>query len=449
MLSQLLTEFISTLVIIKLNTQQLSIKMANKTKSEKTRGSNSSQTKDVAAVTCGANKNIDNLHCGYSFDTSTGDMSGRISCESAFSSDDVDDGSSDGSTSGRSSANQESLDSNSHSIIKPIRTVIPEIEDVRSIVERARVRFLQTYESSRDKFDEVDWDEIVKPLPPITDNEQSLGFRLISRFFNFNSCLSKGVTDEDIARVCKQLADLLMFRKHYDVSNTTIEDFPKEFCQMNGLFQFGRDINNLPVVYMRARYHRRWSSKLDDLFRKYCAWQINTITKSFKDAKVGKSLEGQERVKDGSFGICFDCSSVSYSCLDLDFMRYLVKVLVDYYPTYCQYALSVDLPWLFRSIWKLVRSWLPEEAQNTVHLITARELPEFILEDQIPNCIPFSDTDANDKPVKNKHKYPANFNSLRSLCDMAKELGIGTNELKQFKSLTEKVCKDYKQLGAI
>lgn len=422
--------------------------MTNKTKSEKASRPGKKQTKESSANMGVGNNNDDEYRGSYIIDGSTGDIpNGRVSRESAFSSDGAYDESSSGSASGRSSANQEPICKKS--LIKPVRTVIPELDEVRDIVERLRTKFLQTYESSRDKFDEADWEELSKPVPPITEAEHSLGFRLLSRYFNFNSLLSKGVTDEDIDKACNQLVELLIFRRRYDVLNTTVDDFPKEFYQIKGLFQFGRDINNLPVVYMRARWHRRWAPKLDDLFRKYATWQFNTITKSFREAKIGQPLDTEGRVKDGSFGICFDCSGVSYACIDLDFMRFLVKILVEYYPTYCQYCLSIDLPWLFRSIWKLVRSWLPEEAQNSVHLITAKELPAFIPEDQIPNCIPYNDMRAEEKPAKNKHDYPANYSSLRTLEDMAKELNISPSEVKQAKAHLEKVCKEYKRMGAI
>lgn len=326
------------------------------------------------------------------------------------------------------------------------------------LTEKLRVRFLEEQENTKEEdssslFDPYDIDALRRQTIPTVAPEQSVAFRWISRFINCKILLDAGSTDERIQKeldeALERLKDFMKFRAQYQVSHARADQFASEFYIMMGAFPFGVDKMGVPVLYLRARIHRRWSAKLNESFQRYVAWQIDCITKSHPDSKVAKSVGSSGREKDGSFGICFDCLSVSYSCLDMDFLRYLVRVLVHSYPTYCRYALCVDLPWLFRSVWKLVRSWLPEDAQNSVQLITSKQLTEFIDADQIPNSIRFNDAKSSEKPTKNKHPLPENYSSIRGIKEFAEELKLSQSEVKQFLAHIDKIKKEYEQLGAI
>lgn len=379
--------------------------------------------------------------------------SGRDSRGSAFSTCSDSDEPSSGS-SGRSSINQE--ESIELTLSKPVRSnLIPEDDRVIKIVEQVRTKFMDSCDTEASKacYDPIDFAEVAKPL--ITEpnqREQSVAFRWISRFFNFQQILaepSSGLLEKDIDSAVESLKELLKFRNELQLSRAKAEDFAQEFYILSGIFAHGQDKQGIPVLYLRARVHRRWSSKLDNSFRRYVAWQIDQMTKSRPGMPISKTAGKSSSVKDGSFGICFDCLNVSYACLDMDFLKFLVRMLVQYYPTYCRYALCTDLPWLFRSVWKLVRSWLPEEAQSSVQLITSKQLVDYIDPDQIPNSQKIDDLKANQKPTKCKHQLPANLSSIGTLAERAQELDLSSSELKQIKVHVDKVRKEYENLGAL
>lgn len=387
--------------------------------------------------------------------------------------------------SGRSSANPTGDDEDAASAsndaaklgeqLKTSLNLVPQRREDIELIDQVRVRFLDSLKEhdAQSDYDPLDLDELKRPLPSHTDEQlyQSLAIRLICRFINFDEQhttkreaskrshqqqANSGTTptncpqvEKTIVETVDKLGELLRFRHHYQVEHVLPDQFSKEIYQLHGIFPFGYDKNQLPVLYLRARVHRRWSPGLEESFKRYVAWQVNVMTKSNHGAKVVKSIGAGRSFKDGSFGICFDCLNVSYACVELDFLRYLVKILVNYYPTYCRYALCVDLPWLFRSVWKLVRSWLPEEAQSTVHLITSKQLTEFIDEDQIPNSMKINDLPASKKSPRGKHRLPAEFDSLKSFDEFARDLNLTTSEIKQFKTHIDKVLKEYEQLGAI
>lgn len=431
------------------------------------------------------NNNDDNYENSYNdhhhrrqFRSSSGRLSNNSasnSNESAFSSPSAsgsetedsgelsgeDQSLSSASTSGRSSASRSVGSAGELSTAKQLNTVCnltPGGEFARGLIEQVRRKFLESLRSdAADKYEEADLVELQTDPDQHQDGhqEQALSSRLISRFINFK--LLKEMweheradeLDKALEEAVGKLREFLQFRHRYQLTLVLDDHFSKEIHMLHGIFPFGRDKNQLPVLYLRARVHRRWSRELDESFRRYVAWQVNLLTKSYAGAQVEQTIGTNAIEKDGSFGICFDCLNVSYACVDMDFLSYLVKILVNYYPTYCRYALCVDLPWLFRSVWKIVRSWLPEDARNTVHLITSKQLTEFIDEGQIPNSIKVNDLKAHEKPAHLKHKLPENSETLKSVEQVAKDLSLSSSEIKQFKAHVEKIRKEYEQLGAI
>lgn len=329
--------------------------------------------------------------------------------------------------------------------------LIPETNQANQAVNTIRVKFLESLaKQCSELFEDCDISELHRELPPPGRQEQSLAFRWISRFLNQEQFRKGELSEKEVAEAVEKLGEFLKFRSHYQVPRTKPDHFCQEFFLMYGIFPFGYDRQHLPVLYTRANVHRRWSHKLDESFRRYVAWQVDLMTKSFSGARVQKTIGRSGIEKDGSFGICFDCVNVSYSCVDMDFLRFIVKLLVNCYPTYCRYALCVDLPWLFRSVWQLVRSWLPEEAQDTVQLITSKQLVEYIDEEQIPCSIKTSnEVDRQNVSEKRKHKVPENYESIRNFQEFAKDLKLSSSEMKSFKTHMEKVLKQYRELGAL
>jgi hypothetical protein len=50
--------------------------------------------------------------------------------------------------------------------------------------------------------------------------------------------------------------------------------------------------------------------------------------------------------EDGIVTLVFDCQSCGLKNLDMDFIRYMIDVLKDYYPWVLNYILVLDMPWV-------------------------------------------------------------------------------------------------------
>lgn len=434
---------------------------------------NNDQT-DHHQQTIDENNNNDTNHNYYERDVSPdiAETDGRISGgsrESAFSSapSDASDSLSSASdgcetnnqfyqdNSGRSSALDTSLQSSS-SDDEPKQKLINVLATIRERVLTSASNNGRIFDENNNKaselYDKLDIQGLIEPMS-VKNLEYHLAYKLTLRYINPLLTSTEFLTQssvtsdiflkdhcDEIEKICENLKEFLRFRKQYRLNYLKIDDFPKEFLQLNGIFTFGHDKEGTPVLYISAHVHRKWSPKLDELFKCYVAWHVNRVT--------GSTLDSQENLS--HFVMCFDCDQIGYSNIDIEFLRFLVSLLLNHYPRFCKLCLIKDNPWVFRSIWTLVKSWLTEEARNAVHLITAKQLTDFIAHDQIPNNMKVNNfSDANKKDASGRFKFPESFQQMKTIDDFVDKLDISQDELRKLKAHVAKIEMEYLELGAI
>lgn len=425
-----------------------------------------------------SNNNDLNFESEYSFAKPAND-SGRVSGaseESTFSSNQSDFSSYDSqsddeynSASERSSILIERSCSNS---VRDFRSPIEEFlcdQKIVQFVEDVRRKFLADLdEESRESCEKADLDEMSTTID-IKRRDLSLAYRLIARFVDHDVMqkLSEGedpmskkmvqLREDEIKKTVNSLLELLKYRHRFRLSEAKPTDFSREFYLLNGIFTFGHDKQGIPILYISAQVHRRWPKRLDDMFRRYIAWQLDLITNSshhgfesvYKLSNSQSSMSEPKSDRSGSFVMCFDCNQITYASIDMDFLKFLVILLLNYYPKFCRYCLVKDNPWIFKSIWTLVKTWLPEDAKKNVHMVTAKQLADFIDVDQIPNSMRVNDFKCDQPSEKGKFRYPKNWSSLKDIEMMAEELSLTDDEVAKFKAHVRKVRDEYKKLGAL
>ena len=53
---------------------------------------------------------------------------------------------------------------------------------------------------------------------------------------------------------------------------------------------------------------------------------------------------------DGMVTIVFDCAGCGLKNMDIEFIRYMIDILKDYYPYNLNYILVLDMPWVLNGI---------------------------------------------------------------------------------------------------
>jgi len=86
-------------------------------------------------------------------------------------------------------------------------------------------------------------------------------------------------------------------------------------------------------------------------------------------------------------GVCivFDCNGAGITNVDIDLLSFIVSTLRDYYPTLLKSVLVNELPWVLQYVFKLVQTWLPKEHQKLIHLISKKDINDYVTDEELPD----------------------------------------------------------------
>ncbi|OTF77672.1 motile sperm domain containing 2-like protein [Euroglyphus maynei] len=65
--------------------------------------------------------------------------------------------------------------------------------------------------------------------------------------------------------------------------------------------------------------------------------------------------------------------------------RFIINTLSNYYSGAISYVYIYELPWILNQIWRLVRSWLDEDAKSIVRFVTIENIFEYIEASNLPD----------------------------------------------------------------
>jgi len=236
-------------------------------------------------------------------------------------------------------------------------TELPQIGD--ELVTELRNRFLSHITTNKDKFEEQDIEQIRK-----NDN-------LLKRFLQ----AKKANVDEAL----KQVISSLQWRKTYGINHLTEESFPREYFQMGCIFPYGKDVNGATNIIFRIKANKK-IGEWTELIKKYIAYLIDQENQRF------------ERNETNGICIVFDCNGAGIMNVDIDLLQFIVTTLRDHYPYVLKSVVVNELPWILNYVFKLVMSWLPKEQQELLHLVSFKDLNQYIAADQLPDFMKGTNT---------------------------------------------------------
>lgn len=103
------------------------------------------------------------------------------------------------------------------------------------------------------------------------------------------------------------------------------------------------------------------------------------IRKHNKDAKKIETMKKMlifilERLDKEEAGkritIIFDSEGAGVSNFDLEQVKFLIHVLISYYPNFVEKILVFEMPWILNTAWKIIKSLLPPPAVARIKFVT-------------------------------------------------------------------------------
>jgi len=181
--------------------------------------------------------------------------------------------------------------------------------------------------------------------------------------------VAKDVSKHD--EIVTSIVNTLKWRKDNNVTHLKKEDFPIEYYQCGGIFTYGKDKTGGTLLILRVKANKRipeWA----DLLKKFILFLFEKL-----DAENGVDGKG--------ITVVFDCNGAGISNVDTDLLSFIVSCLRDFYPLLLNQVLVHELPFILMWVFKLVQSWMPQESQKMIKLISKKEVKDYIAEDEMPD----------------------------------------------------------------
>lgn len=192
----------------------------------------------------------------------------------------------------------------------------------------------------------------------------------ISRLKKEDYCVTR-YFKEDTQTTVSAIKGVLEWRKGYNLSELKEEDFPEEFRKSEVFKVHGKDVEDNVMIYIRVKLFKKGEFPIDDV-KKYMAFLLD---------RVDRETRG-----DG-WALCFDCTDAGFSNVDMELLKFVVQVLTNYFVENCRYVLIYEMPWVLTSIWKIVKSWLPQEQRDAVKFASKKEMSSFVKESELPEWL--------------------------------------------------------------
>lgn len=156
--------------------------------------------------------------------------------------------------------------------------------------------------------------------------------------------------------------------------NNTNEGFIKNFTVAKCYLR-GQDRERNPVVLFRAKLNYSADSPLDDTKRyaivtiEWCRMFLKEVTDSVDQCSV-----------------VFDLTGFSLKNNDLPAIKFLAEIFEAHYPEILGKILIHNAPWIFSTIWNIIKNWLDPVVASKIHFTkNVEELSNFIEKKHIPD----------------------------------------------------------------
>jgi len=176
------------------------------------------------------------------------------------------------------------------------------------------------------------------------------------------------IPGERVENTTNLVIDTFKWRKEFGVNDITESDLDMEILNRGSLYYHNRDKKGSRLLVFSIRKHIKDSKKID-VMKKMLIYILERLDKE----ETGKRIT-----------IIFDSEAAGLSNFDLEQVKFLIHVLISYYPNFVEKILVFEMPWILNTAWKVIKSLLPPPAVARIKFVNKTNIKELISSDQLP-----------------------------------------------------------------
>ena len=158
------------------------------------------------------------------------------------------------------------------------------------------------------------------------------------------------------------------WRKEFGVNDISEEDLDKELLDKGSLYYHNRDKMGCRLLVFSIRKHSRDARKVEAM-KKMLIYILEKLD----------SEEGGKRIT-----IIFDSEAAGLGNFDLELVKFLIHVLINFYPNFVNKILVFEMPWILNTAWKMIKSLLPPPAVARIKFVNKTNIKNLISVSQLP-----------------------------------------------------------------
>uniref|UniRef100_A0AAZ3NRQ7 Motile sperm domain-containing protein 2 n=2 Tax=Oncorhynchus tshawytscha TaxID=74940 RepID=A0AAZ3NRQ7_ONCTS len=223
-------------------------------------------------------------------------------------------------------------------------------QDIQKKIEETRKRFRIEYaQDSSDKYDSRDVDRLWK------DDVLVDGY-LEWRHFEVEDTL-------------KMIDESLQWRKEFKLNDINESSVQKSLFESGMHYLHGYDKEGNKLFWFRVKLHVKDVKMLTEKKRYVAFW-----------------LESYARREPGiPLTMIFDMSEVGLSCIDMDFIKYIINCFQVYYPRLLSKMLMYEMPWIMNAAWKMVKNMLSQDAIDKLKFVSKSDIQNYVDRENLPS----------------------------------------------------------------
>lgn len=168
----------------------------------------------------------------------------------------------------------------------------------------------------------------------------------------------------------KQGADMLWeifsWRKSVSANEINETNVRMDYILEGGFFPHGRDIDGCLLLIVKSKKHVKGTKDFEELKKVIIYW-----------------FDRIEREENGNkITLFFDLDGCGLNNMDMELIKYVISLFKCYYPSFLNYILIYNMPWVLSAAFKIVKTLLPARAVEKMKFISQESLHEFVTLDQ-------------------------------------------------------------------
>jgi len=173
----------------------------------------------------------------------------------------------------------------------------------------------------------------------------------------------------DVEVAFELLLNTLRWRKQVNIRNITVDQVKTELIKGKVIVP-GYDKEKRLIILVSGRLHFPSTSNKETM-EKLVLFFVEKC----------RTLVHPESEK---INLVFDLSGFGFPNMDYNLVTLLLKIFTEYYPETLGIALVVNSPWIFPTIWNVVKNWMDPNTSATTKFIQKDQIFDYIDQDQLP-----------------------------------------------------------------